>query len=142
MVPAVNPVTVNGEAAPEAVREPGELVAVHELMATPFPLLMVKATLTDVTVARVAVPMVGVTGVPAPTSAVEADEAADEPTPFEAVQVNVYEVPAVKPDITTGEAAAEAEREPGFDRHEKEVIVDPPFPFAVKGTLACRGVAV
>ena len=142
MVPAVNPVTVNGEAAPDAVSESGELVAVHEVMEAPFPLLIVKATLTEVTVANVAVPMVGLTGVPAATKAVEAEEGVDVPTALVAVQVNVYEVPDVKPVMTTGEAAADADREPGFDRHEKEVIVDPPLELAVKGTEAWRDVEV
>jgi hypothetical protein len=63
-VPVVRPVTTSGEDAPVAVKPPGEDVAVY-VNDVGYPAFAgaVKATLTDVPLATVAVPIVGALGV-------------------------------------------------------------------------------
>lgn len=80
---------VSGDAAPEAVFPPGELVTVYELMATP-PLDegALKATTTWVLPA-VALLMVGASGGPVGVTAVDGAEAGLEPPAFFATTVKV-----------------------------------------------------
>ncbi len=78
----------------------------------------------------------GVAGTPAGVTEFE-DPDVDEPKELDAVTVNVYSVPFVKPVTTTGELAPDAVKPPGL---EVAVYVGAPVPStagSVKTTLAC-----
>ena len=66
---------------------------------------MVQATVTDVALAIVAVPIVGAPGTVAGVTALDALEALDVPAVFVAVVLKKYAVPFVKP-VTTHEPDA------------------------------------
>ena len=77
---------------------PGLDVAVYVvIVAPPFDDGAVHATVTDVALASVAVPIVGAPGTVAGVTALDAVDALDVPAEFVAVVVNVYAVPFVKP---------------------------------------------
>ena len=75
------------------------------IVAPPFDAGAVQATVTDVALATVAVPIVGAPGTVAGVTALDAVDALDVPAEFVAVVVNVYGVPFVKP-VTTHEPDA------------------------------------
>ena len=67
------------------------------IVAPPLDAGVVHATVTDVVLATVAVPIVGAPGTVAGVTALDALEALDVPAEFVAVVVNVDAVPFVKP---------------------------------------------
>ena len=102
-VPSVNPVTVRGEDAPDAVILPGLLVAVYEVIAEPPVAPAVNATVADVPVFKsVAVPIVGACGTVVAVTPDEAEEAELVPKLLVAVTVYVYWVEDCKPVTVTG----------------------------------------
>ena len=77
------------------------LGALNVTVASPFP--------------RVAVPMVGASGVVAGVTLFEADEADPVPTAFVAVTVNVYAVPLVRPITVIGDEPPAPVNPPGLE---------------------------
>ncbi len=67
------------------------------IVAPPLDAGAVQATVTDVALAIVAVPIVGAPGTVAGVTEFDAADATDVPWLFVAVTVNVYAVPVVKP---------------------------------------------
>ena len=67
------------------------------IVAPPLDAGVVHATVTDVVLATVAVPIVGASGTVAGVTALDAVDALDVPAEFVAVVANVYAVPFVKP---------------------------------------------
>jgi hypothetical protein len=141
-VPLASPVTVMvvQGAAHVAVNEPGDDVAVYEVIAEP-PLLAgaVKATLAWALPA-VAMPIVGAPGAPSGTTPFEEAEGVPVPAALVAVTVNVYEVPFVSPStvIALHGAMHVPVMPPGEEVAVYEVIAAPPsLAGAVKSTVAC-----
>jgi len=77
---------------------PGEDVAVYKVIVDPLLAGAVKATVAVVCPVFVAVPIVGAPGTAIGVIEVVADDATESPTPFVAMTVKVYAVPAVKPE--------------------------------------------
>ncbi len=75
------------------------------IVAPPLDAGAVQATVTDVALAIVAMPIVGAPGTVAGVTALDAVDALDVPAEFVAVVVNVKAVPFVKP-VTTHEPDA------------------------------------
>ena len=113
-VPLVSPVTVNGLAAPVAVKPPGDDVTVYEVIGLPFALAPLNVTVAWVSPGA-AVTVVGAPGNPAGVTEFEATDAAPGPVALAAVTVNVYAVPLVSPVTVNGLAAPVAVKPPGDD---------------------------
>ena len=110
-MPVVKPVTVIAllhvaEVNVPVMAVPTAVAVYVVIVAPPLEPGAVQATVTDVALAIVAVPIVGAPGT-ANTGVTEADavDALDVPAEFVAVVVNVYAVPFVKP-VTTHEPDA------------------------------------
>jgi hypothetical protein len=135
-VPAINPVTVNGEDVPVAVRPLGFDVTVYPVIAVPpFAMGAVNGTVIDVALAIVGVPIVGASGTTFGVIDVEADDGVELPRALVATTVNVYAVPAVNPVTVIGEDVPDAVIPPGLEVTVYPVIAVPPFALgAVNGT--------
>jgi hypothetical protein len=82
------------------------------LVIVPVPLGAVKATLTEVALTPVAVPMVGAFDIV--VIVVDALDATDVPPELVAVTVNVYDVFGVNPDTVIGETEPVPVKPPGL----------------------------
>ena len=82
---------------------------------TPLSAGAVKGTVTDVAEAIGGVPIVGAPGATAETVDAEALDGSDVPALFVAVTVNVYEVPAVRPETVIGEEVPVPVNPPGLE---------------------------
>jgi hypothetical protein len=88
-VPLASPVTVIGEAVPDAVNPPGLHVAVYEVMGDPPSLAGAMNAIAACMLPAVAVPIVGAPGTVAGVTLPEAADAGPVPSAFVAVTVNV-----------------------------------------------------
>lgn len=107
-------------------------------MAEP-PLLIggVKVTVAS-PLPRVAVPIVGASGIVAGPTELLVPDAELVPTALVAVTVNVYDVPLAKPVTVNGEAPPVAVKPPGLEVTVYDVIAEPPlFIGGVNETVAC-----
>ncbi len=96
-VPLARPVTVSGEAGPDAENPPGLQVAVYEVMGDPPSLAGAVNATVACALPGVAVPIVGAPGTVAGVTLFDAAEAGPVPSAFVAVTVNVYAVPFASP---------------------------------------------
>ena len=112
------------------VNPPGDEVAVYEVIAEPpFEAGALNLTVAERLLVVVATSEVGAPGAPTVVIELEALEAEPVPAELDAVTINVYEVPAVKPAIAIVPLPA-CEIEPVFTPEDEvavyEVIVAPP----------------
>ena len=120
-MPEVNPVTVTGDVAFVAVKDPGEEVTVNPDKDLPPVALAVTGTEAEVVepnatpVTFVGVPIVGVCGTVVIVADAEAAEAKAFPYPLVAVTVKVNAVLEGIPVTTTGEEDPDAEYPPVVD---------------------------
>ena len=139
----MSPVTISGDEPPVAVNPPGLDVTVYEVILDPPLFPGAEKVIVAWPLPRVAVPIVGASGVVAGVTALDALDALLVPAAFVAVTVNVYVVPFVRPVMTIGEDPADAVNPPGLDVTVYEVILDPPlFPGAEKVIVATPLLAV
>jgi hypothetical protein len=140
-VPEVNPVTVTGDVAFVAVKDPGVEVTVNPDKDFPPVALDVTGTEAEVVppkglpVTFVGVPVVGACGTVVIVADSEAAEAKAFPYPLVAVTVKVKAVFEGIPVTTIGEDDPDAEYPPVVDAAVKDVTNPPPEP-AVNAILA------
>jgi hypothetical protein len=132
----VKPFTVIGDVAPEpfVATPPVEEVQLTVLfvIAEPFVAPAVNAMLAfdtapDTVKPRVTLEMVGAPGVVYGVTLLDAADAEPVPYVLVAVTVNVYAVPAVRPDTVQGDAALEQNNPPGEAVALYDVMALPPF---------------
>ena len=95
----MSPVTISGDEPPVAVNPPGLDVTVYEVILDPPLFPGAEKVIVAWPLPRVAVPIVGASGVVAGVTALDALDALLVPAAFVAVTVNVYVVPLTSPLI-------------------------------------------
>jgi len=135
-VPFVRPITVHEVVDVVHVKPPGLEVTVYDVIAVP-PLFdgAVHDTTDCELTAPVALTPVGTCETPNGTIADDADEAEPEPDTFDAVTVNVYDTPPVRP-VTVHEVVAVVHvKPPGDDVTVYPVTAKPPLLGVLAGAV-------
>jgi hypothetical protein len=139
-VPFARPVTVIGEAAPDAENAPGSHVTAYDVMGDPPSLAGAVKAMVACPLPGVAVPIVGAPGRVAGVTLFEAAEAGPAPSALVAFTVKVYAVPFASPaTVIDVHGAAHVPVMPlGEEVAVYDVIAEPPsLAGAVKVTIAC-----